>query len=182
MTLFHEKLMVLNEVLSGIYQEWQGLDPNLPLVNLKEELLPIADIRGPEELTRTYQRFNVTHFSRPVPPEEVDAWCVVGQGAVSILEYADPPMRDLEGTLQQYGPPELVLTDQRYAVGMRVQDYLYASRGICISIGEPFPPAPTYPRRAVYLQLFPASSVQFYLTDIGSGVATKPNVLPEVTG
>ena len=171
--------MELSKVLSGSYEEWQGLAPDLSMADLEMNLQPVKAVRGPEEQQRTYQRFHVTHYSRPVPPHKVDAWCAVGQEMVNILECAEPLMPDLEGTLKQYAPPDLLLPDLRYAAGMRVWDYVYPSRGITFSIGEPFPPAPPSPRRAIFLQLFPAASIQFYLTDVGSGIAVRPDVWPE---
>ena len=170
--------MTLTRLFDGEYDDWQGLKPHLSLPELRKELEPVQSVRGPEVQSRTYQQFNVTHFSRYSPPTEVDAWSTVGQETVNILEFSEPPMRDLEATLTEFGTPELLLEDQRYAAGMRVKDYVYAGRGICFSVGEPFPPAPSLPRRAVFLQLFPASSVQFYVTDIGTGVPTGPRSLP----
>lgn len=171
--------MHLSKILSGSYEEWQGLAPDLSVVELEMNLRPVKAMRESEEQQRTYQRFHVTHYSRPVPPHKVDAWCAVGQEMVNILECVEPLMPDLEGTLKQYGPPDLLLPDLRYAAGMRVWDYVYPSRGITFSIGEPFPPAPPSPRRAIFLQLFPAASIQFYLTDVGSNIAVRPDVWPE---
>ena len=171
--------MELEKLLHGSYVDWQGLDAGLSLDHLEKELQPVTAKRGPEEQQRTDQRFRVTHYSRLISPHEVDAWCAVGQEVVNILEYAEPPVTDLEGTLAQYGPPERMLADQRFAIGMRVWDYVYASRGITFSIGEPYAPAPPSPRIAVFIQLYAATSLQSYVTEVGSGVTTEPNVWPE---
>jgi hypothetical protein len=167
--------MTLRDLFNGAYDNWQGLTPDLAVRRLEQDLQPISAARGPEEQPRANQRFLVIHYSRPTSPKEIDVWSAIGQAFVRVVEYADPPMADLEGTLARYGAPDVLLADQRYAAGMRVWDHIYAARGITFAVGEPYPPAAPAPRRAVFLQIYPAGSVQFYMTEIGSGAATRPN-------
>jgi len=166
--------MSLDAVLDGHLDTWQGLSGAETLESLNEALKPLKHVHEPAERVRTYQRFMVTVFERVVAPYIVEAWLTYGSSQVALIEYDDPPIYDLEGTLQRYGPPELILSDKRYTSGAFVREYVYARRGIVLSIAEPFASAAATERRAIHMQLFPSASVEFYITDIGTGPDMHP--------
>ena len=170
--------MSLQSVLQGDLTGWRGLPDDLTRATLAEALAPVTRVGPSEERVRTYQRWTATPVERAVPPEQVEAWAVFGQAAVSLLEWDDPPVTDLPATLESLGSPDLLLQDRRFVAGGRVAEYVYARRGLALAVATPFPGAATTAPWAVHLQVFPATTTQFYLTDIGPGPDPRPQTLP----
>jgi hypothetical protein len=166
--------MSLEHVLRGDLDDWQGLSGNETEARLHELLKPVRQVRQEAERTRQTQRFRVTVFEREVAPRLIEAWFLYGEQHAMLLEYDDPPVVHLEDTLDQYGPPDAILEDKRYYAGGMVKEYVYAHRGITLSIAEPIDDATTRVKTVIHLQLYATASVQHYVTDIGAGDALRP--------
>jgi hypothetical protein len=173
-----EKAMSLSEALRGNLHSWQGLSGAETLEHVSALLEPIRHTSPAAERMRTYQRFWVTVFERAMVPYLVEVWSVVGSIHVALIEYENPLMVELERTLQHYGPPDLILTDRRFSKDGLVREHVYARRGVTFSVLEPFATPTQAERRVVHLQLYPATSPEFYITDIGAGEALSPQTHP----
>ncbi len=170
--------MSLPSVLQGDLTGWQGLAPGLTPDGLAGALAPVTHVGSPEERTRTTQRWVVTRVERPVQPEHVEVWAVFGQHGVSLLEWDDPLVADLAATLARLGAPDLLLQDRRFVAGARVTEYVYARRGLALAVATPFPGAPAAEPWPVHLQVFPVTTTQFYVTEIGPGPDPRPQTPP----
>ena len=116
-------------------------------------------------------------FERPRAPTRVETWVLLGETTVALLECDGPPAPALDETLRQYGQPDIVLSDQRFVADAMVRELVYARRGVTFSVAEPFEPA-SGPTRLVHLQLFPATTLERYLTDIGASADARPQTHP----
>jgi hypothetical protein len=170
--------MSVRNVLNGDLNTWHGLPATETIASLTDELQPAARVLGPEERRRGDQRFVCTVFERPIAPTRVEAWVVVGEANVALLECDDPPATALDDTLRQYGPPDIVLSDRRFVPDAMVRELVYARRGVTFSVAEPFENASAPARRLVHLQLFSATTLEHYLTDIGASGDARPKTHP----
>ncbi len=159
--------MGLKDVLGGDLDSWEGLTGSETLNSLRRELAPLKHVYHAMERTRTYQRYKVTVFERFVSPHLVKAWFALGSSKASLIEYDDPPIQNVEYMMEACGEPELILSDKRYAPGAIVREYVYARRGLTLSVAEPFASSVNMDRRIIHLQLFPPSTLESYMTDIG---------------
>ncbi len=170
--------MSLKDALSGELNSWQGLPATETVESLMAQLQPVERVAEPQVRVRTYQRFMGTVFERSVAPTRVEAWVVYGAEQVALIEYDDPPVFALEETLRGYGEPDMVLSDQHFVADAMVHELIYAQRGITFSVAEPFEPLDKAERRLVHLQLFPATTLARYLTDIGVSTDARPKTNP----
>jgi hypothetical protein len=166
--------MHLKEAFQGDLFAWQGLSNAETRASISEALNPWLRVHDPVERTRISQRFNVIEFERLSAPELVEVWFLYGSHHVALIEYENPPVQNLDQLLEHYGPPELILDNKRFAVGATVKEFIYASRGITLSIAEGLDETGRDFRKVIHIQLFPATSPQFYITDIGTGQELRP--------
>ena len=61
----------------------------------------------------------------------------------------------------------------RFAEGSAVREYVFASRGLTLSIAEPYPSV-AKPRIVLHAQLYRAASPEYYLRYIGPGPELQP--------
>jgi hypothetical protein len=109
-------------------------------------------------------------FERPVAPPRVELWVLLGEAHVALLECDDPPATALDKTVRQNG--------QRFVPDAMVRELVYARRGVTFSVAEPFETTSGTVRRLVHLQLFPATTLECYLTDIGASADARPKTHP----
>jgi hypothetical protein len=169
-------MSTLTESISGSLDGWTGLDPDLDEAGLRAtidarwELETSPQARGP-------RAFRVIRGHRSVAPETIEAWIAAGQSRVSSLEYRPPNSIDHGALLADLGEPGLVLGSNHFEVGASVQDHVHASRGITLSVADPFPDEEgnAGDPRVVYVQLYPATTTEEYLTTVGqSGETIRP--------
>ena len=173
--------MSVPDVLRGDYGNWRGLAGGMGADQLVAEMQPISVVRRPVEVVRSARRFMVTAVERPSAPHRIEAWVELGTPAVTIVELDDPPVNDLEATLDSYGPPDLMLYDRRFAGDAVIREYVYARRGVTLSVAEPLDDA-TLGRRVVHVELFPAATPEWYLTTVDRGTETVPDTHPHDGG
>jgi hypothetical protein len=166
--------MSIENVLRGDLENWHGLSGKETREILPDVLKPLRHVHEPVERTRTTQRFMVTIFERAIAPYLIEAWFLYGSQYLALIEYDDPPVQDLEGTLQRYGLPEMTLENKRYVQGAMVKEYIYAHLGITLSLAEPFTTTVEVQRRLVHVQLYSPMSVQRYIIEIGTGPELHP--------
>jgi hypothetical protein len=164
----------LKEVLAGRLLGWQGLSGSETLATLTEALQPLQQVKDPVPGERLSHRFQLTVFERPAPPQHVESWVLYGQEHVTLIEYDDPPAQDLVGALEAFEPPELTLENKRTAAGAAVREYVYAHRGLTLSVAEPYAWSGQRGLTAVHLQLYRAGSAEYYLSYIGTGPEIRP--------
>jgi hypothetical protein len=153
----------LGEALAGRLVGWRGLGA-LDEAALRAELGELE--RDPVVRPRGARGFQVLRAG------EVEAWFPGGSETAATVEFA--PAADLDGEelLADLGEPELVLDSNHFAVGAVVSDYVYAARGITVSVAQPFEDGA---RSVVYVQLYAPTTTQAYVTEIGqSGEQIQP--------
>ena len=170
--------MTLKDALNGELSSWKGLSGTETIESLTEQLQPVDRISAPEARQRTYRRFTCSIFERSVAPVRVEAWVVYGEDGVALIEYKDPPAFPLEETLREFGEPDLIRSDDRFAADATVREYIYARRGVTFSVAEPFEASGRGERRVTHVQLFPATTLELYLSDIGVSADARPNTNP----
>ncbi len=164
--------MSLQQVLAGHLVDWQGIPGSATQAWLLEQARPLVRVGLPEEKVRIGSRFRVITLERETAPTSLEAWLVWDRDEVELIEYDDAPVDDLEALLHLYGTPDTILKGKRFALDSVVQEFVYAQRGITLSVGTPF--EGDLPRRIVHIQLYPARSLQYYLTVIGTGSELHP--------
>jgi hypothetical protein len=172
--------MSLKDVLRGELGAWRGLPATETIESLTAQLQPLERVVQPEVRPRTYRRFLCSVFERPIAPSPIEAWVVYGERRVALVEYDDPPALALDDTLREYGAPDIIVSDVRFAADAMVREHIYARRGITFSVADPFEATTKLERRLVHLQLFPATTLESYLTDIGVSDAARPKTNPEL--
>jgi hypothetical protein len=170
---------VIDRAVAGDLGAWTGLPPDETRSSLERALAPVADVSGPVEAERPASRFQVLTFQRERAPRQVEAWFPVGSEHPELLEYDDPVVDDLDALLDALGEPELEQIGKRGADGALVTERVYGSRGLTLSVAAPFEhavrgEAPPGTRRLIHVQLYPATSAQHWLTDIGAGLPPRP--------
>jgi hypothetical protein len=169
---------VISRATGGELADWTGLPPDATLATLERELQP-TQVAGPVEKERPVSRFLVFTFERAADPRAVEAWFPFGSEQAALVEYDDPVVDDLDALLDALGPPELEQIGKRGADGALVTEKVYASRGLTLSVATPFEVAaqtepPPGSRWLVHVQLYPATTTQYWLTDIGAGLRPRP--------
>ncbi|MFI5385013.1 MAG: hypothetical protein ACHQ50_02735 [Fimbriimonadales bacterium] len=170
-----KKTIGIEEVVTGDVTGWRGLPAQIGLRSVVVALSPVEDLREPREATRTYRRCWHSDIRRASPPSPVEVWEEWDHSTVFLIEWDDPPVANLDGTLRELGFPELILKDRRVAIGMTVEEHVYAERGLTLSIGDPYPGSEEKRRRCTHLQLYQNISLQRFLTEIGTGPDISPH-------
>jgi hypothetical protein len=170
---------VFEAVLRGELDGWQGLPAGVTPESLGRELGPVADVRPPGEAMRASRRFTVTVVERPAPPKRVLAWVEAGRTDIAIIDVEEPRVVDLDGVLQRFGRPDLLLSDRRFAPDAQVREWVYARRGLAFSIAEPFESPGSRGRHTVHLELFEAMTPETYITAVDRGAELLPKTHPE---
>ncbi len=167
-------ISAFERVLAGEFLEWKGLSGIETVETLSKAMQPLTKVHAPAVKERMNHRFSVFAFDRGAQPSPVELWVLDGQNFVSLVEYDDPPAIELERTLAAAGPPDLVLENRRYAPDASVKEYIYASRGLTLSVAEPYAGAALRRRRLTHAQLYRASSTGYYWRYIGPGDELHP--------
>ncbi|MBD0372208.1 MAG: hypothetical protein ICV60_15305 [Pyrinomonadaceae bacterium] len=169
-----DPLAGFKDALAGRLAGWQGLPGSVTLQAITDALQPVRGAHAPVERERQSMRFMLTAFERDLPPQYVEVWQLYAQEHVTLVEYDDPPVEDLDEVLKEMGAPDLMLEDQRTAAGASVKEYIYARRGLALSLAEPYEWSELKERRAVHAQLYRASSINYYWRYVGPGPRLRP--------
>ena len=165
----------LERVIAGHLAFWQGLSGSETVETVMPALQPVIRVEGPIREERTTYLCEVTRFRRSRAPVQIEAWVLLGQPSVTLLEYDNPIVHDLEGTLRALGKPALVAESKnKFAKGAVVMEYVFAGRGLSLSIAEPANAIESKQRSAVHVQLFRAESAEYYIQYIGAGPELRP--------
>jgi len=94
---------------------------------------------------------------------DVEVWIPTGETLVSSVEF---PARvaDPAALLAQLGEPEVALTSRQFAPDAFVQDWVYASRGLTVSVAKPFDDGDM---SVVFVQLYEPTDTTTFVTLIG---------------
>lgn len=168
-------MTMLANAIAGILIGWQGLTGTETFDIVSQAIGPFKKIHDPVDSERQQQRFRVTAIEREAPPYLIELWVLHGQKSITLIEYDTSSVHDIETTLQSYGAPELVLDDKRTTAGAAVKEYVYASRGVTLSIAEPYSWSETKERHVVHVQLYRAGSLDYYWRYIGPGFELRPS-------
>ena len=168
---------MFQEILRGQYERWRGLTRLPTLEELAESLAP-SSVHSPSQRNRIATRYSVIRIERTVPPTNLEAWIPIGTRTVTILEVEDPVCLDIESTLDAMGKPEIFLEDERLHASYLVSEWVFAQRGIVLSIGKPLPSTKPPARRLLHARLFAPMSLQSYLTEVGEANPALPNPIP----
>lgn len=164
----------LDDALRGRFENWRGLPP-IGERDLRHILEPLEETEGPHEDVRLTTRFLVFTYRRPQPPRIVEAWFPAGAAEAALIEFDDPSVPDAAALLALYGPPEMVLTNRRAHEGATVDERVYASRGVTLSVARRVTGGPLdIPVEIVHVQLYAARTTTQYLTQIGSVPPPRP--------
>ncbi|HUI83238.1 MAG TPA: hypothetical protein VL240_03395 [Candidatus Binatia bacterium] len=163
---------MFEEILQGRYEQWQGLAPHLTLEDLSRWLAP-AVLHPPRQRDRIATRYSVVQIERRSAPCLWEAWIPFASHEVAIVEVEDPLCSDIDATLEAMGKPETVLDDQRLSADYLVREFVFPQRGINLSVGDPLPSV-SERRALLHVRLFPAMTLQRYLTAVGEPNPTTP--------
>jgi hypothetical protein len=167
--------VTLDAVLRGEYQNWDGLVPE-PTLEEFAARVGAAMIHAPQRRDRIATRYSVYAIERAAPPARLEAWSPTGTRRISIVEIDDPVCPDVEPVLDAMGEPEIRLEGARLSADYLVSEFVFAQRGIVLSIGAPLTPQVSRRRMLLHIRLFPPVTLQRYLTDIGESNPSRPTV------
>jgi len=168
---------MFDAILRGDYQDWHGLSPE-PTLKRFSGYVGAAVIHEPKQRDRIATRYSVFAIERPTPPTSLEAWSPIGTGKISIVEINDPVCLDIEPVLEAMGEPEVVLEDKRLSPDYVVSEFVFAQRGIVLSVGRPLPATVPQGRKLLHVRLFPPVTLQRYITDIGEPTPSFPITHP----
>lgn len=168
--------MEIRRAIGGDLRDWQGLAATETVQSLTDQLAPVSSTSKPVEKARLRRRYQVTNLTRNAAPRTVEAWVPVGSNQVSLIEVDDPVVKDLDGLLETFGSPDLLLSGKRYREGAMVREHVYAGRGITLSVASPFDGESGGPTgdAVIHLQLYPATTPETWTTQIGAGAELHP--------
>jgi hypothetical protein len=157
-------MMSLREAIAGELTGWRGLPAGLDEPALKRE---VEAEWGEETRDRVAMSYRVVGGTRAAEPEHVEAWIRFGEQAVNSLEFR-PPRRDTDhrAVLADLGEPELVLASNLSEAGAMLSEHVHASRGITVTVAEPFEHTGGDPYLA-YAQLYAPTDTQGYVVRVG---------------
>jgi hypothetical protein len=94
---------------------------------------------------------------------DIEVWIPTGGQLVSSVEF---PARvdDHAALLEQLGEPELAVTSRQFAPDAFVQDWIYASHGLTLSVAKPFDGGD---ESVVFVQLYEPTDATTFLTVVG---------------
>lgn len=167
-------MMALVDAIAGMLIGWQGVAGTETVENVLEALRPFKKVHEAVDSERQQHRFRLIAVEREVPPYRIELWILHGEKTITLVEYDAPSIQDVEAVLKGYGAPDLVLQDKRTARGAGVKEYVYAGRGITLSIAEPYAESEQKSRQVVHVQLYRAGSVNYYWGYIGPGFELHP--------
>jgi hypothetical protein len=167
--------MTLSDAIAGMLIDWQGITDTETIENVLKTLRPFKKVHEAIDSERQQHRFRLIAVEREVPPYRIELWILHGEKTITLVEYDAPSIQDMEAVLKGYGAPDLVLQDKRTARGAGVKEYVYAGRGITLSIAEPYPWSEQKTREVVHVQLYRSGSVNYYWRYIGPGFELHPS-------
>lgn len=169
---------MIAQALRGDLSDWRGLGDE-SFEELTEALGPVVAVVGPRYAERGPGRFDKYAITRPEEPTEVEVWVTTGESAPALIEFDDPPATDVDALLDGLGEPEEVQHNRRFRSGALVDELVYASHGLSLSVATPHAdvgviPTPRGSRRIIHVQLFRATTVDQWRANIGSVVPLRP--------
>lgn len=168
-------MKTLVDAIAGMLIAWHGLTGTETVETVLEMLKPINKVHETVYSERQQQRFRLIVVERDLPPYYIELWSLHGRKTITLLEYNDPVIEDVEAVLKAYGIPDLLLENKRTARGVVVKEYVYAKRGLTLSVAEPCPASEQKSRQVVHVQLYRAGSVNDYWRYIGPGFELRPS-------
>jgi hypothetical protein len=157
-------MMSLRAAIEGRLVDWRGLPAGLDEASLRRE---IEAGWSEEQRERVAMSYRVLCGARAGEPERVEAWIRVGEQAVNSLEFRPPHgATDHAGVLADLGEPELVLASNLSEAGAMLSEHVHASRGITVTVAEPFEHTGGDPYLA-YAQLYAPTDTQGYVVRVG---------------
>ena len=156
--------MSLRQAIAGGLAGWRGLAPGLAEDALRSEI----EAQWTEEQgERVAMSYRVLTGKRAIEPERVDAWIRVGEQAVNSVEFRPPHgATDHAAVLADLGEPELVLASNLAEPGAMLSEHVHATRGITVTVAEPFEHTGGPPYLA-YAQLYAPTDTQGYVVRVG---------------
>ncbi len=164
----------ITSAIEGRLTDWRGLPPDATLPSVVQAVEPVRRVRDAGTVERKHKPFFVAAVEREHPPYQMQVWMREGEVRVGVIECDDPPIANLKETLASLGNPEWVLEDQRFHPHGLVTEYIYASRGLTLSILRPDEWSNEASLRAVHLQLYGPATTQHYLDTIGADASLEP--------
>jgi hypothetical protein len=159
--------MTLAQAITGALAGWRGLPVGFDEAALRREI----DAEWAEETReRVAMNYRVLAGARATEPEQVEAWIRFGEAVVNSVEFR-PPLAVTAGTghgavLADLGEPELVLASNLAEAGAMLSEHVHASRGITVTVAEPFEHTGGDPYLA-YAQLYAPTDTQGYVVRVG---------------
>jgi hypothetical protein len=166
---------MLDAILRGDYLSWHGLSTEPTLEEFARHAGAIA-IHRPKQRDRIATRYSVFSIDRAIPPTSLEAWSPIGTDRISIIEINDPVCPDIEAVLETMDEPEVLLEGKRLSADYLVSEFVFAQRGIVLSVGKPLPATVPHRRKLLHVRLFAPATLQRYITEIG-----EPNPAGPIT-
>jgi hypothetical protein len=155
--------MAVSEAITGALAGWRGLPAGFDEATLRREI----DADWTEETRdRVAMNYRVLSGARPAEPERVEAWIRFGEAVVNSVEFRPRDDTDHAAVLADLGEPELVLASNLAEGGAMLSEHVHASRGITVTVAEPFEHTGGDPYLA-YAQLYAPTDTQGYVVRVG---------------
>jgi hypothetical protein len=154
---------------------WKGLPEEFDEPALRAAV-PAEWSSHPHAGARAGSSFTILRAPRAGSAAELEVWIITGQSMITSLEYRPGAELDNAAILADLGAPEHVLDSRHLVTGAVVRDHVHASRGITVSVAQPYEPesAPSDPY-IIFVQLYAPTSIQGYVTRVGqSGAEIRP--------
>ncbi len=167
----------IRQAVEGNLADWQGLSLVETVARLSNRLGPLAERSEPEDKTRFQKRFRVSTLIRMAPPRRIEAWVLLGSDHIDLVEVDDPLVPNIDRLLESLGPADTIVPGKRYQAGAMVREHVYAGRGMTLSVATPFGGGSGGTKgqdSIIHLQLFPATTVERWVTEIGAGPELHP--------
>jgi hypothetical protein len=156
--------MRVREAITGQLRGWAGLGAGFDEAALRDEIDATWDEDRRDRVAMSYR---VLSGARAGEPERVEAWIRVGEELVNSVEFRPPTgATHHSAVLADLAEPELVLPSNLAEPGAMLSEHVHASRGITVTVAEPFEHTGGDPYVA-YAQLYAPTDTQGYVVRVG---------------
>lgn len=157
-------MMTVAQAITGALAGWTGLPAGFDEAALRRE---IGAAWTEETRERVAMNYRVLSGARATEPERVEAWIRFGEAVVNSVEFRPPGAgTDPAAVLEDLGEAELVLASNLAEAGAMLSEHVHPSRGITVTVAEPFEHTGGAPYLA-YAQLYAPTDTQGYVVRVG---------------
>lgn len=152
--------------VAGRWVDWNGLPGGVTVSQVYRSLRAQSAPSGPKVPAMTAARLGRRSLLKG---EEggIRVWADPA-GEVAMIEIIDPASVQPTATvIAALGPPEREGAGRHLRMGVTTTEYVYAARGLALTVGESYDEPPSFPPRFVLAQLFAPTTMQGFVLELG---------------